>query len=340
MRGAFTRIELLVVLGIIAILLLLCVGIPPPLTVPVHVLIGWVFFLARTAGEVSVDVEGTATFVVCLGLLAVGTHVTCRWLYNRKQADAAKRWSWCWTMSGLSIVVLAAAAGICAVAVTHQGLWLARYDGDWTYAGEHAAVRTQSQNNLKQMALAAHNFHGDKSTFPAGGTFDAHGRGMHGWQTQLLPYIEEGPLFKRIDLAQPWDSPGNLPAMQSAVQIYLIPRVRDQATDGLALSHYAGNVHVLGPKAMSLKEITDGTSNTILLGEAAANFKPWGYPVNWRDPAAGLNKSADGFGRPGVGVVQFAMADGSVRSLADTVSPAVLRALSTPAGGEPVPPDD
>jgi len=34
------------------------------------------------------------------------------------------------------------------------------------------------------------------------------------------------------------------------------------------------------------------------------------------------------------------MADGHVRAIADTVSPAVLRVLSTPAGGEPVPLDE
>jgi prepilin-type processing-associated H-X9-DG protein len=63
---------------------------------------------------------------------------------------------------------------------------------------------------------------------------------------------------------------------------------------------------------------------------------PWGYPANWRDPALGLNRSPDGFGN-GMGKgANFSFADGSVRFLANAVSPEVLKALSTPAGGEMV----
>src|SRR6266436_2773290 len=102
MRRAFTLIELLVVIAIIVVVFLLCFGIPKPLMIPLYVLIGWVFFLVRAAGDASLDMESTATFLVCLGLLVVGAHLTCRWLYNRRQPDAAKPWSWCWTLSGLS----------------------------------------------------------------------------------------------------------------------------------------------------------------------------------------------------------------------------------------------
>lgn len=78
--------------------------------------------------------------------------------------------------------------------------------------------------------------------------------------------------------------------------------------------------------------ISDGTSNTLLIGEVDANFEPWGKPGNWRDPALGLNRSPHGFGcRRGSRLVYFVMADGSVRSIRDDVDPEVLRALATPA---------
>jgi prepilin-type processing-associated H-X9-DG protein len=110
--------------------------------------------------------------------------------------------------------------------------------------------------------------------------------------------------------------------------------------DGFALIHYAGNSKVLnaGP-GMKRSDITDGASNTILLGEVNGNFQPWGKPGNWRDPAAGIN-TPDGFGgAEASGGAQFLMVDGSVRFVSKDVDPQVLKALSTPAGGEKLPED-
>ena len=35
-----------------------------------------------------------------------------------------------------------------------------------------------------------------------------------------------------------------------------------------------------------------------MAGEVAGDFKPWGDPTNWRDPALGINRSPEGFGGP------------------------------------------
>ena len=65
-------------------------------------------------------------------------------------------------------------------------------------------------------------------------------------------------------------------------------------------------------------------------------FKPWGHPTNWRDPTVGLN-TPDGFGGPrGNGGANFVMADASVRFVSDKISPDMLRALTTPGGGEDI----
>jgi DNA invertase Pin-like site-specific DNA recombinase len=59
--------------------------------------------------------------------------------------------------------------------------------------------------------------------------------------------------------------------------------------------------------------------------------------VEERDPARGVNRSPYGFGGPvGAGGALFALADGSVRFVSERTSPAVLRALATPDGGEPI----
>lgn len=108
---------------------------------------------------------------------------------------------------------------------------------------------------------------------------------------------------------------------------------------GYALSHYAGNARLLGgdvPRCMG--EVTDGVSATIMAGEVAGRFKPWGDPTNWRDPALGISRSPEGFGGPYPGGANFLMVDGSVRFVKDSIDPKILKSLSTPAGGETIGP--
>jgi hypothetical protein len=195
-----------------------------------------------------------------------------------------------------------------------------------------------SGNNLKQLALAAQNHasaHDD--TLPPGGTFDARGNGLHGWQTLLLPYVEEEALYKRIDQTVPWSDPSNAGPMCTVVKPYLHLLGKETVSDaGFGLSHYAANVRLLGAgKPRTFASIADGASNTILAGEAWTAFKPWGHPANWRDPAIGLHTAPNSFGSPmGSNFVLFAMADGSVRGVKKDIDPQVLRAFSTPDGGE------
>ena len=74
---------------------------------------------------------------------------------------------------------------------------------------------------------------------------------------------------------------------------------------------------------------------TFLGGEAKTNFKPWGHPANWRDPADGINKSPEGFGGPWAGgITIMSFCDGSARVIADDVDSRIIEALATPTGGE------
>ncbi len=328
-------------LGLCLLLCLVCLGIQgllAPLEAVFHLVCGWVLFLVRVLPQVRLDPAGILVAVVCLVGLAVGLHLFLRWLSAHRPAAATQppRWRPRWTALVLSLVVLMFTAGISAVGITHQATWLL------TSRPPITRTRGDHERNLFQMSIVILNYEGDHGTLPPGGTFDEQGNGLHGWQTLLLPYVEHGHVYKKIDLEVPWHHPRNAEAMRTPVNTYLhadADQYQDEA--GYALSHYASNVRVMGSKARTIKSITDGTANTILMGEAWTNYRPWGHPANWRDPARGIRTTPDSFGHPRHSdAVVFGMADGSVRSVSSKVSPEVLRALATPDGGEDVPPGD
>lgn len=203
-------------------------------------------------------------------------------------------------------------------------------------AAREAARRTQSKNNLKQIGLALANYNDAIAVFPPGAIVDKDDTEYHGWQTMLLPYLDERSVYNQVNFNVPWNDAKNLGPMQTQIAAYVSPGVSElKDASGYALSHYAGNSEVFHKgQGLRISDFLDGTSHTIVAGEAAGNFKPWGHPENWRDPANGLHTGPDSFGRPNSPATAFLMADGSVHFLSDAVSSDVLHALATPAGGE------
>jgi hypothetical protein len=203
-----------------------------------------------------------------------------------------------------------------------------------------AARSTQSKNNLHSIGIALHNYHDVYQQFPPGRIVGEDDTEYIGWQTSILPYVDQAPLFESIDTNVPWTDPANRPYFQTVISVYINPNVPESPVgpQGLAMSHYAGNSQVFSPNGtMRMASFTDGMSNTILAGEVAAGFKPWGDPDNLRDPAAGIRVSPSTFSGPTPALgTQFLLGDGMVRSISSDVDPALLEALATPAGGERV----
>ena len=196
----------------------------------------------------------------------------------------------------------------------------------------------ESRNNLHNLAIALHNYHDSYDTFPAGGTTSHDGRPYHSWQTVILPYIDKQPWHSDVNFDHPWDDPVNQAFFERTIPIYMNPVVVEAETvGGYGISHYAASIRLLATDSyIPIQAITDGTSNTLMVGEVAAGFKAWGDPTNLRDPAEGIGREENQFGRPDDLPVLFVFGDGAVRSVSPDVDPAVLRALSTPDGGEDI----
>ncbi len=161
-----------------------------------------------------------------------------------------------------------------------------------------SAARAQCQNNLKQLALACHTFHDTYKRLPPGYTAAAPYRDGAtdtdpgwGWAAYLLPYIEQGPLYRQIDFTRPIASQ---PAAQAVIPLLLCPS--DIVSGPFTAADAVGSpVVVLGPSSYAatvgddsseadgpagngvfyrnsrtrLADIRDGTSQTTLLGDRA-----------------------------------------------------------------------
>jgi prepilin-type N-terminal cleavage/methylation domain-containing protein/prepilin-type processing-associated H-X9-DG protein len=213
-----------------------------------------------------------------------------------------------------------------------------------------------------------------------------------GWAALILPEIEQGNLSQQIDYTLPVEAPTMLNQRTVLQKIYTCPsdlqtgvywvityrnkHLARAATNSYAACYgFEGNVNTQPDTGngvffrnshIAVKDITDGTSCTLAIGERASMLTqtPWAG-VMWigtarTTPGApvylsvvelaptmvmahvgshALNDSLTepyDFFSPHGDVVNFAFADGSVHALSVNTNPSVLMALATRAGGEVV----
>lgn len=338
-------------LCVIFALVLGCAGILFPLQSLYYLSLGWFPFLKRVIPQMTVSVSGLVSALVLLILMAVVIQLLGAFIVRRLQSHnttvSPKHWQTRWTFALIVIVGISFTGGFAVVGIAHQTSWLVTSDDALIYkSGFGAARRSTSKNNLKQIGLAMHNYHETFNQLPNGGIFSQSGQPLHSWTSQLLPYLDHTALYNEIDFKQSWDAETNrkvfetkIPTLENPGMKFLFDngKANEQNSKGYQPAHYAANSLVLNANSnMNFKEISDGTSNTILAGEIQSKIKPWGDPRNFRAPALGINQSRHGFGSPFTGGAHFLIGDGSVRFISENIDPEVLKALSTPAGGETV----
>lgn len=136
------------------------------------------------------------------------------------------------------------------------------------------AARSQSQNNMKQLGLAAHNYLAVHQNFPPGMDPQSFSASAY-----LLPFIEQNNLFQSIDFKKSIDDKANAEARKAVVKVFLNPfdPIRSVTTDFGACNYLynAGanfnladnNGIFYKDSKVRIQDITDGTSNTILAVE-------------------------------------------------------------------------
>jgi type II secretory pathway pseudopilin PulG len=128
-----------------------------------------------------------------------------------------------------------------------------------------AAARTQSFNNLKQIAIAMLNYADTYQVLPPG-VDDNHFSAT----SKLLPFIEQNNLFQQINFKKTVDDEANALARKAAIRTLLSPQdpIPSVKTEWGATNYlFNDQVLFLNSKSKFPASITDGTSNTIMSGE-------------------------------------------------------------------------
>jgi prepilin-type N-terminal cleavage/methylation domain-containing protein len=166
-----------------------------------------------------------------------------------------------------------------------------------------AARRIDCSNNLKQLGLAAQNFHDVHGHFPPGIGYYPPARGAFGtYFFHLLPYVEQDDLYCSALGSLPFPPPdgpttvyypGNNNVYSQPVKVFLCPSDPSVGPDGgvmingvsFGASCYAVNAMVSAQKnppspqgRIRIADITDGTSNTILHAEKYARCSTTALP--------------------------------------------------------------
>lgn len=187
-----------------------------------------------------------------------------------------------------------------------------------------AANRSSCSNNLKQIALALHNYHDTYKALPPQSIRDENGRPMHSWRTLLLPFLEEETVYREYNFDQPWDSPHNREVCRKAISTFRCPSSGSSKDSNLTTYFVVyGDETMFAPdRWIKLSDVTDGTSNTIMVVEcdSEAMRVEWAEP---RDiPFDRMSFRIDPPESPGIpsehtGGINVALADGSVRFLSE-----------------------
>jgi prepilin-type N-terminal cleavage/methylation domain-containing protein len=277
-------------------------------------------------------------------------------------------------------------------------------------SAREAANRTKCQNNLKQLGLAAQEYHDSLGAFPSGWfcqtpMYDANNNLIGGdincanpgtpyqnymWNgmTGLFLKLEQTNLWNELNFNLPPTNPENSTSVRRTIDGFVCPSNRRATTVAAAgstaptakygPSDYRGNMAAgmvmpgtdngcptLDPtnplclnydngvtyqnSAVTMADITDGTSNTLLFGETLSGMWPQATSccvrtntdrtINKPIQLGGVNYYTYWMSKH-PGLVNFVQCDGSIHPVTSQINKIVLIKLMTRSGGESLSSDE
>ena len=171
--------------------------------------------------------------------------------------------------------------------------------------------RTQCKNNLKQIALALHNYDDVYGTLPPACTLDEAGRPLHSWRTLILPFLEQAELYESIDLTKPWNHPDNSGAFSTTLEVYQCPSVDIPPGHTTYLALVGPDRSFGRLSSRSVSELLPVNSKSVLVLEVSARkSQHWMAPFD--EDGSYLMHMSEKTDVSHVGGTQAALVDGAV----------------------------
>ena len=145
-----------------------------------------------------------------------------------------------------------------------------------------ASRRGTCQNNLRQLAIALHEYYDDYGSFPPANVADSSDKPRHSWRVLILPYLEEEKLYKAYNFNEPWNGPNNSKLATPVPQPFRCPTFTPAPGQPPVVPNYFA---VVGPgtawpgsTSLRFADVKDDPATTLLLVESHD------ARVNWLDP--------------------------------------------------------
>ncbi|HUT89457.1 MAG TPA: DUF1559 domain-containing protein [Thermoguttaceae bacterium] len=204
------------------------------------------------------------------------------------------------------------------------------------------AVDRTVREQLRALGLAMHNWYDAHRSLPAQASYDADGRPLLSWRVHVLPYLgrrEAARLYQQFHLDEPWDSEHNRELIKKMPDVYAMPGSKTARQGRTCYVRPVGeSTSCPGSQPITFPDVTDGTSNTVLIVEVDDEHAvPWTKPADLdfdpENPARGLGGHIEGTARS-------VFVDGGPRLLKNLLTDpgrvSQLKAIFTRNGGEVV----